>query len=285
MRLSIVMISAAIMVLSVSACKTMQGTNLEPFLSAGQKLAQSGETSEADERIIGKHMAAALLGAAPLDKNENLQRYVNRVGSYLASHSNRKQLDWRFGVLDDAGYNAFAAPGGYIFITRGLLYDLESEAELAGVLAHEINHVVKKHHLKAVQKNNRLGALTDVVGALGEQRMANSNSGQLKADVAKKLLNASKELYARGLDKDDEFESDNKAISLMSLAGYDPYAFYAVLQRLESRAADDSAFALMFKTHPKPNERLKGLDKTYASGFSSTKYAVLADRYQREVKK
>ncbi len=285
MRLSIVFFSATFTLLLLSACKTMQGGNLEPFISAGQKLVQSGDTSEADERIIGSHMAAALLGAAPLDKNEKTQRYVNRVGVYLASQSSRATLAWRFGVLDDDGYNAFAAPGGFIFITRGLLNDLQSEAELAGVLAHEITHVNKKHHLKAVQKNNRLGALTDVVGALGERRMADSGHGQLKADVAKKLLNASKELYARGLDKDDEFQADEKAISLMSNAGYDPYAFYAVLQRLESRSADDTNFALMFKTHPRAQERLNALDKTYANGFSSNQYAVLADRYMREVRK
>lgn len=285
MRSSIVITSAFITAFSLSACKTLQGTNLEPFISAGQKLAQSGETSEADERLIGQHMAAALLGAAALDKNEHSQRYVNRVGVYLANQSSRADLAWRFGVLDDDGYNAFAAPGGFVFITRGLLNDLQSEAELAGVLAHEITHVNKKHHLKAVQKNNRIGALTDVVGALGERQLGDSNRGQLKADVAKKLLNASKELYARGLDKGDEFQADDKAISLMSGAGYDPYAFYAVLQRLESRSADDSNFALMFKTHPKPQERLNALDKIYASGFSSSKYAVLADRYMREIRK
>ena len=109
------------------------------------------EIDEPEEISIGKDVASRLLGAAPLVANPGLQRYVNQVGRWLAVQTERPDLPWQFGVLDSPNVNAFAVPGGTIFITRGLLERMRSEAELAGVLGHEIVHVLRKHHLKAFQ--------------------------------------------------------------------------------------------------------------------------------------
>ncbi|HET7921146.1 MAG TPA: M48 family metalloprotease, partial [Gammaproteobacteria bacterium] len=104
-----------------------------------------------EEEQIGQEAAAVLLGASkPVDDPE-LQRYVNRVGLWIALHSDRPDLPWHFAVLNDNDIDAYAAPGGYVFVTKGLLLRLHSEAELAGVLGHEITHVVRKHHLKAIR--------------------------------------------------------------------------------------------------------------------------------------
>jgi beta-barrel assembly-enhancing protease len=259
---------------------------LDPFVSAAEKLSQSGDMREDDEIALGGHMAAMLVGAVALDKDVASQRYVNRIGRWVSLHSERPTLPWKYGVLADDTVNAFAAPGGYIFVTRGLLAQLSSEAELAGVLAHEIQHVVNKHHLNAVQKNNQLGAATDVLGYLGE-RQINKSGGEYagaKAGVADRLLGATKALYARGLDKEDEFEADREGLVLMARAGYDPYALLAVLQKLEARGSEDSSLALLLQTHPRPGDRLKAVANASVLNDAGP-FASNDQRFQQSLKR
>ncbi|HTH09247.1 MAG TPA: M48 family metalloprotease, partial [Acidovorax sp.] len=111
-------------------------------------LTQSMENIDEPKEIeIGRQLAALLLGAKPAHPDMALQRYVNRLGRWISLQSPRAGLPWTFVVLDDAGYNAFAAPGGYVFVTKGLIDRCADESELAGILAHEITHVTAKHHL------------------------------------------------------------------------------------------------------------------------------------------
>jgi beta-barrel assembly-enhancing protease len=208
------------------------------------------EINEPEEIAIGHDVAARLLGAAPLMNDPRVQRYVNNVGRWLASQSERPNLPWRFGVMDAPQINAFAVPGGTIFITRGLLEKMNSEAELAGVLSHEIVHVVRKHHLKAIQK----GALTQLSADAAGAALNNVN-----AQARSKLIAFSTEMYSRGLDKGDEFEADRLGVVIAARGGYDAYGLPAVLQTLQGMNAKDSAVALMFKTHPAPGERLDTL--------------------------
>src|ERR1019366_9453114 len=127
---------------------------LSAVLQSGQKLKEATtDLSEEQEIALGQGIASNLLGAAPLLQNRMVQHYVNQVGRWLALQTERPDLPWQVAVLDDSGVNAFAAPGGYIFITKGLLSRMRNEAELAGVLAHEISHVLKKHHLLAIKKS------------------------------------------------------------------------------------------------------------------------------------
>jgi predicted Zn-dependent protease len=204
-----------------------------------------------DEEIeIGRDVAARLLGAAPLVADPRLQRYVNNVGRWLASQTERADLPWQFGVLDAPQLNAFAVPGGTIFVTRGLLDKMSSEAELAGVLSHEIVHVLKKHHLKAIQK----GALASLGGEAASLTFNNMNS-----QAKQKLVAFGTEMYTRGLDKGDELEADRLGVVIAARGGYDAYGLPAVLQTLQGMNAQDSAVALMFKTHPAPGERLDAL--------------------------
>jgi len=208
------------------------------------------EINETEEIAIGRDVAARLLGAAPLMNDMRVQRYVNHVGRWLASQSERPDLPWRFGVMEAPQLNAFAVPGGTIFITRGLLEKMHSEAELAGVLSHEIVHVVRKHHLKAIQK----GALTQLSADAAGAALNNVN-----AEARNKLIAFGTEMYSRGLDKGDEFEADRLGVVIAARGGYDTYGLPAVLQTLQGMNAQDSAVALMFKTHPAPGERLDTL--------------------------
>lgn len=213
-----------------------------------------GKVSREDEIEIGGLVTSNLLGAAPLVDDADVQRYVNNVGLWVALQSERPDLPWKFGVMASDNINAFAAPGGYIIITRGLFLNLNSEAELAGVLGHEIGHVVRRHHLNALQKNARLDLLGDALQVAARDK---SHRDQQKLG---KLINAGTQLYARGLDRDDEYEADRLGVVYAARAGYDPYALLNVLATLDSINTDSPKIALLTKTHPPFAERLQRLD-------------------------
>ena len=223
-----------------------------------------GKVSVEEEVKIGDSVAAQLLGAGPLVANPELQRYVNQVGMWVAQHSERKNLPWTFGVIDSGNINAFATPGGRVLITKGLFLLLENEAELAGILGHEIAHVVAKHHLDALKKNSRLDLLGDVLQtAANEKKQRN----QQKLNV---LINAGTQLYARGLDRHDEYEADRLGVVYAARAGYDAFALQSVLATLDSIHADSEKIALLTKTHPSFSDRLNNLD--LAMGVRLDKY-------------
>lgn len=213
------------------------------------------DVPEKEEVAIGEQMASTLLGGAPLVNNAALEKYVNDVGRWLALQTERPDLAWHFGVLDSEAVNAFAAPGGYVFVTKGLLKRLNNEAELAGVLAHEIAHVLQKHHLKAIQKNASYGAFAEVA------TMAAESQGGEKSQILANLVQGTKELYARGLDKDDEYEADRMGIVIAARGGYDPFALPEVIEDLEKLNPKDPGAALLFETHPLPADRLKAIDQ------------------------
>jgi predicted Zn-dependent protease len=235
------------------------------------------DIDEPEEIAIGKDVASRLLGAAPLVTDPGLQRYVNHVGRWLAAQSERPDLPWQFGVLDHGNVNAFAVPGGTIFITRGLLERMRNEAELAGVLGHEIVHVLRKHHLKAIQKGAQTALAGDAMSAALKDRAGAARD---------KLIAFGTEMYSRGLDKSDELEADRLGVVIAARAGYDAYGLPSVLQTLQAMNAQDSALALMFKTHPAPGERLDALSEKMLPVLDAyAGQAQLAERFLRQVRK
>jgi predicted Zn-dependent protease len=233
------------------------------------------DTSEQEEIQIGRQLAGNLLGAAPLVRDEALQRYVNRVGRWVASQSTRPELKWHFGVLDTDSPNAFALPGGYVFVTRGLLRALGNEAELAAVLGHEIGHVQEKHHLKILKQSQGVDLASSLLGS-------QVNRGGLQGAAAQALLGKGAEALARGLDKDAEYEADRLGVVLATRAGYDPYAMAGVLQKLARANPREPNLALLFKTHPLPQERLEKLGEAMRDRFD--RYADGKDVAERFVK-
>jgi predicted Zn-dependent protease len=203
--------------------------------------------NEQEEIAIGRELAGRTLGAARLVNDPALQGYVNRVGRWIASQSERQDLPWRFGVMDTASVNAFAAPGGFILITRGLYDMLENESQLAGVLGHEIGHVVKRHHVTVLQKSAALSA--------GAKALQQSNRGAF----VNELIGNGAELFTRALDKDAEFEADALGVVLAMRAGYTSQGLRDVLGKLQARGGSDDAMKLLFATHPAPGERLQRL--------------------------
>jgi beta-barrel assembly-enhancing protease len=206
--------------------------------------------SDEDEIRAGQMAAANLLGVAPLVEDEALQRYVNAVGRWVAMGSERPDLPWRFGVIESADVNAFAAPGGFVLITRGLYASLADEAELAGVLGHEIAHVVERHHIELMRKSLLLERGAKVLGRELDREA-----------VVKQLVGTGAELFARRLDQGAEFEADRRGVVLAARAGYDPFGLPTVLQKIASLPREDDRVSLLYATHPAPDQRLRQLEQ------------------------
>ena len=217
--------------------------------------------SKEEEISLGREITGNLLGAAPLVKDAALQKYVNSVGRWVASQSERPDLPWRFGVIESDDINAFAAPGGYVMLTKGLYRKLTNEAQLAGVLGHEIGHVVKKHQLKVLQK----------------QQLLNIGAGFLSDKYAKdnklvsKAIGTGAEISARSLDKSAEYEADRLGLSYATRAGYEPYGLTEVLQTIGQTNKNDGSVTLLFKTHPHPDERLVALGDAIGNKLDTIK--------------
>jgi predicted Zn-dependent protease len=244
------------------------GNSSAPQAAAGNaaptqdfKIPPVGNVPLEDEVKLGRQISGNLLGAAPLVKDDKLQQYVNRIGSWVALQSDRPDLKWTFGVIQTEDINAFAAPGGFVFITRGLYAKLKDEAELAGVLAHEIAHVQQKHHLKVVQKSQ----LMDLGANVLKSQVAKGEA------AAQKIIGSGAEILSRGLDKDAEFEADRLGVVLAARAGYDTWGLPSVLQEISSVNKNDSSVGMLFKTHPAPDERLTRLSDSMGDKLDSLK--------------
>jgi len=245
-------------------------TNKKPADEMGNLFSGIGGFSQDEEIAIGRQISGNLLGAAPLVKDKRLQKYVNNVGRWVAAQSERPDLPWHFGVIESKDVNAFAAPGGYIFVTRGLYVLLQNEAELAGVLAHEVGHVVRQHHLKILQQSKLLD--------LGGKLLAKETGG---SDAAQKLIGSGAEIVSRSLDKSAEFEADRIGVVLATRAGYDAFGLPSVLQQIGHFAKDDGSVALLFKTHPLPDDRLDKLGSAMDDRFDGIKGQTLEKRFYR----
>ena len=247
------------------------GTKNDPGTHLLQALL-AGNISIKQERSLGRQIVGNLLGAVPLVKDDVLQRYVNQVGRWVALQSERPDLEWRFGVLDSEDINAFAAPGGYVLVTKGLYRALNNEAELAGVLGHEIGHVISRHHVKLLQRSQLVAA---VGGAI-------SNQVRNESETLQNIIGHGAEITARSLDKTAEYEADRLGMVLAARAGYDAYGLPLVLQQIGHVSAGDDRVALLFKTHPHPDERFNQLADAVGARLDDLAPGQLApDRFYR----
>ena len=252
-----------------AAAPAAQGDDLISLLT------QSMENIDEPKEIeIGRQLAALLLGAKPAHPDMALQGYVNRLGRWISLQSPRPGLPWTFVVLDDGGYNAFAAPGGYVFVTKGLIDRCADESELAGILAHEITHVTAKHHLQAIRQSAMAGLGTRV---LASQIRTSNVAGQLVRD---QLLSLFRTVYTKGLSQTDEFEADRTGVALAARSGFDPYGLVSVLQQLRTVTPDNPLFTLQMSTHPAAQARMEYLEQSMGrqlDGMGGSR-ATLAER-------
>lgn len=211
--------------------------------------------NEEDEIKIGRAAAAALCDRYGLVTEKTSLRYMNLVGKAVARRSERPGLTYRFGILDTNEVNAFAAPGGYVFVTKGLLRSVRNESELAGILAHEISHVTCKHVIKEIQKSKLIGAGLDFASAVAKNPEVLERAGDLSVKVLMK-----------GLSRKDEYEADREGTALVWKVGYDPRGLKRVIERMgKKQARKVKIFSRIGKTHPPASQRVKRIGKQLKS--------------------
>ncbi|HET6628887.1 MAG TPA: M48 family metalloprotease [Woeseiaceae bacterium] len=208
--------------------------------------------SEAQEIQMGREAARQVKQTVGLVENEALQAYVNRIGQELAADSERPSLPWSFAVLDDPTPNAFALPGGFIFITRGLLSLLNSEAELATVLGHEIGHVTARHSVTMLSRA-QLAQLGLTIGSILYPELG----------TVRQLAGAGLQLLFLSYGRDAERQADRLGFSYALSEGYDVRHMAEVFVALR-RAGDlkgRSALPAWLTTHPAPEDRIEAVQE------------------------
>lgn len=223
--------------------------------------------SDAEERQLGADISAQLREKYGVVQDREVHKYVTLVGSVLSSASTRPNLQWTFVVLDTDGVNAFAAPGGFVHITRGALALIQNEAELADVLGHEIGHVTEKHTINAIKKSKVTGGIT----------------GATRNEFLKNFANKAYEMtLENSYDRDDENGADKVGVVLASKAGYSPSGMAAFLTRLSDRNKGLQERSGMFASHPQMKARLDDLAK-YITSQKLASTATVAPRYAQSI--
>lgn len=222
-----------------------------------------------DEDGMGQTVALSLTNQTELTDDVKLDKYVSMVGLTLVNVSPRPVGNWMFGVLDTDDVNAFAGPNGYIFVTRGALDFMEDESELAGVLAHEITHVLHHHGLQGVKDASRGEAVKKGIGVAVQQKDRFGLFNVLAEPAKDVVMNT-------GYNQPQEFDADKTGVSIVVAAGYDPNGLARFLGRLQSRGG-------AFSTHPGSAERVKRVQQQIAQ-LGNPKGKTLKERFEKNVK-
>jgi predicted Zn-dependent protease len=235
-----------------------------------QKNWDATRISQQEEQDLGAQVSERIRQRYGVVQDPAVHKYVSLVGTVLAEASSRPKLPWTFVVLDTDAVNAFAAPGGYVHITRGALGLIKNEAELAGTLGHEITHITEKHTLEAIQKNKLIQAGTS--GTLGE-----------RSALLEQLANRTYELVLENsFDRDDEQEADRVGATLANEVGYAPSGLATFLQKLSNRNSGATQKRGLFASHPEMQERIDRITRLIESARLTARATVQA-RYARYV--
>jgi predicted Zn-dependent protease len=223
--------------------------------------------SEEEERKIGEDVSLKIRTRFGVVQDEAVHKYVTLVGTALAQQSERPKLNWTFVVLDTDGVNAFASPGGIVHITRGALGLIENEAELAGVLGHEITHVSHKHAVGAIQKSKAVQMGTEQLNSRGPflDQMANK---------------AYEIILENKFDRGDELDADKTSVTLAQKLGYAGGGLGLFLSRLDDRNKDTPAQNGLFASHPDMKERIEKVKQLAGSKPG----ALVEARYKAAIK-
>ena len=231
---------------------------------------QDLQITDSEEQQIGADVSARIRARFGVVQNAEVHKYVTSVGLLLARASTRPELPWKFIVLDTDGVNAFASPGGFVHITRGALALVENEAQLAGVLGHEMTHITEKHTINAIRKSKAVQ-----IGA--------DEAGGGKGALVKVLANKAYEMVIENsFDRGDEGESDEKGVQLAAAAGSAPAGLADFLARLADRNKDQKERNGLFASHPEMKDRVAKIRKEAGSLKGSE--ALVAARYRQNIK-
>ncbi len=246
--------------------------------SAGATEAETVNEDINEEVNFGREVAARLIGRYGLSSDDQLTRYINLVGQSLARNGNRPELKYHFAVLNTSDINAYASPGGYIFVTKGALEKMQDESELAGVIAHEMTHVNEKHVVRELgiraTEGSAVSGLARLIGGGTETaRIAFSQAVEKALDM----------LFKTGYKREDEVQADKGAVTLCAVAGYDPGGLVRYFQRINT--AKGKATEVLDKTHPAYDARIALLKETMTKeGIESGAYKSFKERFSAALK-
>ncbi len=231
---------------AVSPAEAQLLDRIKKAAGIAQRVAPAVITISTEQEVeIGRGIAATIAGYYGVVQDPELTRYVNLVGLTVASVNPRPDIIYRFAVLDSDDVNALAAPGGYVFVTRGALALMNDEAMLAGVLGHEIGHVNRRHVVKEIQARARtelgLEGIVEQIDVTGEEYL-------------EQTIQLGTTALFMGLSREDELEADGYGVEVAAGAGYDPNGLTRFLAALPNAEAERRS--LLTKTHPDIDDRL-----------------------------
>ncbi len=232
-------------------------SGLSSALGTADKVAPKPEAEQAAEELaLGPQIAGRILGARPLWNDAGAQKRVNVIGRWVASQTSRPELPWTFGVIDTPEINAFAAPGGYVLVTRGMYEILSTDGEVAAVLGHEISHCVQRDHYYVIRKQEMAATGKDL--AMSEVKTGTDTASVYAREYVEKHGAA---IMLTALDREAEFRADGAAEVYVARAGMNPVSLYAVLQKMTAAGTQSASLAQLYKTHPPLNERMNHIDR------------------------
>jgi predicted Zn-dependent protease len=228
------------------------------------------EFTPEQEYYIGRSVAAVILSQNPPYNQPQSSQYLNLLGQTLAQASEMPEIfrGYRFLILNSDEINAFATPGGHIFITRGLLRCCRSEDAVAAVLAHEIGHIQLKHGIQSIKKSRITDAVTTIAAETARALMPNETEMLSKA-FGGSILDITTTMINNGYSRSFEYEADQAALKILRRLGYDPNGLVEMLlamrKNLKSGGKD---FA---KTHPSPDDRISEVRQSLGGKFTAVR--------------
>jgi predicted Zn-dependent protease len=229
--------------------------------------------STEQEVSIGQSMAKDVESQNKVADDSVLARYVNGVGQKIAHLSDRTDLSYHFKVLESPEINAFACPGGFIYVYSGLLKTIDSEAQLAGVLSHEIGHVVARHGVKRLQQVLGLQVLLSI--ALGES-----------SDITQKAVGTGVAVILQGYSRENEFEADYDGAYYMTKAGYNPQGMIQLFGKLQvlEKGSKTTEIDKLFESHPPTVDRIAKVEEEIKSFDLAGKQLTLGKEEYQNIK-
>lgn len=218
----------------------------------------SKELNSEQEYYLGRTVSANILTRYSLNNNKQATSYINYIGNTLALNSNMPETfgGYHFAILDTNEVNAFAAPGGFIFVTRGMLKLCRSEDALAAVLAHEIGHIEHKHGINSIQKSRITSALS-LIGKKVADEYGNEDLKEITDEFGDSINDIINTMVVKGYSRSSEYEADISAIRLLAKTGYSQNSMIGMLKEMDKRLKNDSAG--FGSTHPTAKDRIDNL--------------------------
>lgn len=274
--------------LTISGCLTTTGGlpgGIGTAVTAVTEVSKASRPiSDEEEYYIGRALAAKILSTYKLINNALLVDYVNLVGLSLALHSERPNTfgGYHFAILDTMEKNAFACPGGIIFITKGMLMSAKNEDELAAILAHEIAHINNKDGISAISSARWTEALT-IIGTTAAKQYGSPEFSRLVSIFEGSIDDIFKTIVVNGYSQQQEFNADEKAVDYLQKAGYNPSAISDVISTLTLQGSTTGG---IMKTHPSSSERVERLmAKAKQSSINMDSFKKRSDRFRAVIKR